>query len=134
MAGGGGGLLWAGHGVKTNAMAANPKGKPRLTLVGKGGQAATRKQAAEAFARYAAQQAPPPKHMPNALVKGHRNANDTELVQETTGDPQLGIRAGTPFYRVYEEKRRAAEQAASRENIPPEMRHIVRDYFERIHP
>ncbi|MGC8667078.1 MAG: hypothetical protein ACP5VE_03030 [Chthonomonadales bacterium] len=132
--GGGAGMLWGGHGVKTNPMAATPRARPRLTLMGKGGRASTRTQAAKTFARYAAQWAPPPKHLPNALVKGQLNANDTELVQQITGDPNAGVRAGTPYYQVYQEQKRAAERAVSRENIPPEMQHIVRDYFERIRP
>ena len=40
--------------------------------------------------------------------------------------------ATSPYYSVYESYERAASEALAKEEIPPEYRQQVRDYFESL--
>lgn len=134
LGGKGGGPLWGGKGGKTDPMKENPAGKAKLTMTGKKLDAATQAKVSKEFAKYAAMGAKPPKNLPNAMVKGVRNQNDTELVQHYRGDPERGMRAGTPLYDVTPQGKRVAESAIGRENIPAQYRPQVKKYFETISP
>ena len=68
------------------------------------------------------------------MGKGARNMNNTELVQQYTGNPDQGARASTPYYEVYQQQRRAAESAVDKEHIPAAYRKQVKEYFESIRP
>ncbi len=126
--------MWGGKGVDTKPMKEDPAGKAKLTMVGKNQGFSDRAKTSKEFAKYAAMGVKPPKHAPNAMVKGTRNANNSELVQQYKGNPEQGVRAGTPYYEVYQQQRRALESPVNKENIPAAYRKQVKDYFENIKP
>jgi hypothetical protein len=115
-------------------MKGDPKGTPKLTAVGKEGGVSVDSRASKEFQKYAAMGLKPSRRAPNTMVKGRRNMNPTELVQQYKGDPEAGTRSGTPYYDVYQQQRRAAESPVSKENIPAAMRRQVKEYFEGIKP
>ena len=128
----GGGPLWGGRGLPTKPMKDNVEGKAKLTNVGKTGDAAKQAKVSKEFQKYAGMAAQAPTHTPNAAIKGVRNMNNTELVQQYTGDPQKGIRTGTPYYEAGQVHGRASESAVDKENIPAAYRKQVKDYFEKL--
>src|SRR2546421_1050158 len=130
----GGGPLWGGKGVDTKPMKEDPEGKTKLAMVGKNSGFTTQGKVSKEFAKYAAMPAKPSKHLPNAMVKGQRNMSNTELVQQFKGNPDQGMRAGTPYYEVYQQQKRAAENPIDKENIPAPYRKQVKEYFESIKP
>ena len=132
LGGGGGGPLWGGKGVKTDPMKDDAEGKARLTAMGKNAKFGTQSKVSKEFAKYAAMGMKPSKHMPNAVVKGARNNNNTELVQQYKGNPEQGVRSGTPYYEAAQVTGRASESAVDKENIPAPYRKQVKEYFETL--
>src|SRR5205814_3619700 len=82
MGGKGGGPLFGGAGVKTDPMKENPKSKVKMTASGKDGSSARQAKVSKEFAKYAAMPGKPSRSLPNAMVKGTRNQNNSELVQQ----------------------------------------------------
>ncbi len=57
-----------------------------------------------------------------------------EMEQLPTKGEAKGGQARTPYYDVYESYKRDAEDAVSRESVPPAYKQPVKDYFESIKP
>lgn len=57
---------------------------------------------------------------------------ETEQLQ-TQGDGQNG-QAKTPYYNVYESYKKDAEDAVSKDAVPPEYKQPVKDYFDSLKP
>jgi hypothetical protein len=134
LGGKGGGALWGGKGVNTDPMKGNPDSKIKMTAQGKADAAAKQAKMSKEFAKYASMPGKPSKFLPNAMVKGVRNQNNSEMVQQYKGNPEQGVRAGTPYYEVYQQQRRSAESPVNKENIPAAYRRQVKEYFEAIKP
>ncbi len=115
-------------------MKESPDGKAKLTNTGKPGDLAKQAKISKEFAKYAAMGMKPSGHTPNTAVKGTRNLNNTELVQQYKGNPEQGVRAGTPYYEAGQVHGRASETAVDKENIPAAYRKQVKDYFSHINP
>lgn len=66
-------------------------------------------------------------------VKG-KMGNDGESERLQTKTQAKGGAAKTPYYDVYESYRRDAEDAISREDVPPAYQAPVKEYFDSINP
>ncbi|MBV9866622.1 MAG: hypothetical protein JO316_14805 [Abitibacteriaceae bacterium] len=52
---------------------------------------------------------------------------------QTQGDSQGG-QVKTPYYKVYESYKKDAEDAVSKDVVPPEYKQPVKDYFDSLKP
>jgi hypothetical protein len=66
-------------------------------------------------------------------VKG-KWGDSGEVEQLPTRGDGKGGQAHTPYYDVYEARKREAEDAVGRESVPPAYKAPVKDYFESIKP
>lgn len=66
-------------------------------------------------------------------VKGKWGGNG-EIEQMPTKGEGKGGQARTPYYEVYESYKRDAEDAVSRDSVPPAYKQPVKNYFESIKP
>jgi hypothetical protein len=71
---------------------------------------------------------------PNTKIKGQRRKPSSDPTITYRGDPERGVKSGTPYYQVYTQQRSASENPVNRENIPAAYRKQVKDYFESIKP
>ncbi|HVF10229.1 MAG TPA: hypothetical protein VNA16_05470 [Abditibacteriaceae bacterium] len=60
------------------------------------------------------------------------NEGETEQLP-TRGEAQSGP-VKTPYYEVYESYKKDAEDAVSKETIPPAYKQPVKDYFDSLKP
>jgi hypothetical protein len=65
-------------------------------------------------------------------IKGQLGRGDVEQLQ-TEGDSKGGP-VKTPYYDVYETYKKDADDAVSKEVIPPAYKQPVKDYFDSIKP
>ena len=131
----GAGSLWGGQGVNTAPLKTTPAGNPKLTYTSdKKVSGNLHNKITKDFQKYVDMGLKPSKNLPNAKIKGQRNSNPTEMVENYTGDPEQGAKPGTPYYQIYTNQKQAAENPVSRENIPAAYRKQVRDYFNNIKP
>jgi hypothetical protein len=71
---------------------------------------------------------------PDTKIRGQRGKPGNDPTITYRGDPERGVKSGTPYYEVYACQRSASENPVNRENIPAAYRKQVRDYFESIKP
>jgi hypothetical protein len=64
-------------------------------------------------------------------IKGKYGDNG-ETEQLATRTEAKGGSASTPYYEVYESYKKDAEDAVSKENVPPAYKQPVKDYFESL--
>lgn len=57
-----------------------------------------------------------------------------EVEQLPTRTEAKGGQVNTPYYDVYENSRKDAEDAVSREQVPPALKQPVKDYFDSLKP
>ena len=69
---------------------------------------------------------------PNSRAKGKRAPGGAITLNEYRGDPEAGVRSGTPFYQAPAYQGKAGESAVDRENIPAAYRKQVKEYFESL--
>jgi len=50
----------------------------------------------------------------------------------TTGAPDVGTRSSVPYYEVMPQYSRAAEEALTKEEVPPAYRKTIREYFDAL--
>ena len=50
----------------------------------------------------------------------------------TRGAPDVGSRSTVPYYEVMPEYSRVAEEALTKEEVPPAYRKTVREYFDAL--
>jgi len=103
-----------------------------MTLAGKNAAFNDKARVSKEFAKYAAMGMKPSAHQANAKVKGVRNGNSSELVQQFKGNPEAGVRAGTPYYEAPVNAHRTSESAVDKENIPAPYRKQVKEYFDHL--
>ena len=66
-------------------------------------------------------------------ITGKMGANG-EMEQLQTQTEAKGGKASAPYYNVYESYKKDAEDAVSREAVPPAYKQPVKDYFESLKP
>lgn len=71
---------------------------------------------------------------PDTKIQGERGKPSSDPTTTYRGEPERGVKSGTPYYEVYARQRSASENPVNRENIPAAYRKQVRDYFESIKP
>lgn len=65
-------------------------------------------------------------------VQGQRTEQGEESYIEIKGPTGLGARSSLPYQKVLPQYKKQAEQALDRDQIPPEHRQRVRDYFDAL--
>jgi hypothetical protein len=65
-------------------------------------------------------------------VRGKKGAGKSDYSQVRGAPERSG--ASRPYYEVYSSYQRAAEEALSREEVPPAYKKHVRDYFDSLRP
>jgi len=65
-------------------------------------------------------------------VRGQMRPTGEMLTTTETGAPETASDSHVPYYEVVGEYSRAAEEALSREEVPPSYRKTVRAYFQAL--
>ena len=65
-------------------------------------------------------------------IRGKQGKSGKIHTSETETAPEKGEMASVPYYEVYSDYRKAAEQAVAREDVPPAYRKRVKDYFKSL--